>query len=731
MSLFTELKRRNVFRVTAAYVVIGWLVTEVGTTLLNTFGAPDWVAKAIILVIGLGFFPVVVFSWVYELTPEGIKRETQISRDSSITSHTGRKLDLITIVAVLIGIGFLAMSRFVSPPAAEKIESIVTAENASVAVLPFVNMSGSEENEYFSDGLTETLLHMLSQIPGLKVAARTSSFAFKGKEQDVRLIANALNVAHILEGSVQRAGDRVRITAQLIRADDGFHVWSENYDRTLDNIFEIQDEIAERVGRALSASLLGTDDVSIIGVGTENIAAYELFLKGLSRKRTGSHVGLTEAESLFKEALSKDPDFSDAKLELGDLYMMAVGTGLMPMSEGHRKAGALFEQVVDSQPDSVRAQALLFMNQVEREQMEGNAGAYFEATPILEELLVRAPGDVKVRQTLAFTYSIFNFPDKAILHLEKALEYDALNPGLYITLGSAYRRTKQWEKAIAAYQRSLELEAQLPNAYGFMAQVRAAQGDATGYVENFRRAAEIDPRDHELPANIASFVFRLGLLEEGDEFLARAKAMAPTSPATRGAELRRAYLIGDFQQAFDLAEEMLLDDIENRQFSYGFAVHDYVRLSMDRGEAQAAFDFLNELDPGLNDPAADSRLKTRLAQPFLMDLWHAVMTEEHNLATLDALQARTESVNFGPHTSPRAFIRIYASRGDTAGAVQLGLDTLFSRPVTNFLSWRSFMSEAILADVVADPRVVIEMERLEREESEARSALREYFARRL
>ncbi|MCH8137195.1 MAG: adenylyl cyclase, partial [Proteobacteria bacterium] len=280
MSLFTELKRRNVFRVTAAYVVIGWLVTEVGTTLLNTFGAPDWVAKAIILVIGLGFIPVVVFSWVYELTPEGIKRETQITRDSSITSHTGRKLDLITIVAVLIGIGFLAMSRFVSPPAAEKIESIVTAENASVAVLPFVNMSGSEENEYFSDGLTETLLHMLSQIPGLKVAARTSSFAFKGKEQDIRLIANALNVAHILEGSVQRAGDRVRITAQLIRADDGFHVWSENYDRTLDNIFEIQDEIAERVGRALSASLLGTDVVSIISIGTEKIAAYELFLKG-------------------------------------------------------------------------------------------------------------------------------------------------------------------------------------------------------------------------------------------------------------------------------------------------------------------------------------------------------------------------------------------------------------------------------------------------------------------
>jgi len=730
MSLFTELKRRNVFRATAAYVVIGWLVTEVGTTLLDTFGAPDWVAKAIILVIGLGFIPVVVFSWVYELTPEGIKRETQISRDSSITSHTGRKLDLITIFAVLIGIGFLAMSRFVSPPSAEQVESIATAEDASVAVLPFVNMSGSEENEYFTDGLTETLLHMLAQVPDLKVAARTSSFAFKGKNQDIRLIASALNVAHILEGSVQRAGDRVRITAQLIRADDGFHVWSENYDRTLDNIFEIQDEIAGRVGTALSASLLGTDDVSIISVGTENIAAYELFLKGLSRKRTGSHVGLAEAESLFKEALSKDPGFVDAKLELGVLYGRALGTGLMPMREGFEQAGALFEQVTDAQPENVRAQALLFMNHVAREQADGNARAYFEAIPVLEKLLVEAPSNVRVRRTLANTYSTFNFPDKAIPHLEKALEYDALNPSLYIALGTTYTRTEQWDMAISALRRSLELEAQLPNAYGFMAFVRAAQGDAIGFVENFSRAAEIDPRDHEFPASIATFLFSLGLFEEGAEYLSRAKAMAPTSPTTRGAELRRAYLTGDFQLAFDLAEGMLLDDIENRQSSYRLAVQVYARISIDRGEAQAAFNFFNELDPGLNDPGADSGLKVRIAQIVLMDLWRAVMTEEHYLATVDALQANSESVNFGPRTLPYAFIRAFAARGDTATAVQLGLDTLFSRPVTNFWFWRIFLSEAILADVVADPRVVVEMERLEREENEARSVLREYFASR-
>ena len=241
MSLFTELRRRNVFRVATAYLVVGWLLVEVSTTLLPTFGAPDWVARALILLFAIAFIPVIVFSWAFELTPEGIKREKDVDRDASITGETGKKLNYVTIAAVVIGVAFLAWDKTgnrIAPPADEV---VVTTGTPSVAVLPFVNMSGNAENEYFSDGLTETLLHMLAQIPELRVAARTSSFAFKGDEIDIREIAGALNVAHVLEGSVQRSGDRVRITAQLIRAQDGFHVWSENFDRTLDDIFAIQD----------------------------------------------------------------------------------------------------------------------------------------------------------------------------------------------------------------------------------------------------------------------------------------------------------------------------------------------------------------------------------------------------------------------------------------------------------------------------------------------------------
>jgi len=319
MSLFSELKRRNVIRVATAYVIVGWLLTEISTTLLPTFGAPDWIAKVVIFIVALAFLPVLIFAWAFEMTPEGIKREKDVDRDMSITSQTGKKLNYVTIGAVIVGIIFLGFAKTGkdSEQRAET-EVVITTGAPSIAVLPFVNMSGNAENEYFSDGLTETLLHMLAQIPELKVAARTSSFAFKGKDANIREIANILEVAHVLEGSVQRAGDRVRITAQLIRADDGFHVWSENYDRTLDDIFGIQDEIAAKVGSALSASLLSGGSEIVVGVGTENLKAYDLFLQAISENAKSSHGSLQLAEGLLKDALALDPGFHD---EVGSSMM--------------------------------------------------------------------------------------------------------------------------------------------------------------------------------------------------------------------------------------------------------------------------------------------------------------------------------------------------------------------------------------------------------------------------
>jgi len=730
MSLFNELKRRNVFRVGAAYVVVGWLVTEIGTTLLQTFGAPGWVAKAIILVFGLGFIPVVVFSWVYELTPEGIKKETHVDRDSSITSKTGRKLDLITIVAVIAGIGFLSFSRVIVPPTPNVVES--TADEASVAVLPFVNMSGNAENEYFSDGLTETLLHMLAQVPGLKVAARTSSFAFKGEEQDVRVIASALNVAHILEGSVQRAGDRVRITAQLIRADDGFHVWSENYDRTLDNIFEIQDEIAGKVGGALSESLLGPADVDIVGVGTENLAAYESYLQALSHKWTGSYGGLREAETLLKDALSKDPDFLDAKIELAGVFFLAQDTGLMPVDEAADQGAALLEQVIAKQADNVRARALLVIANIIRGGSGGNAAAAFDAIPLLEELVAQAPGEIQPRVYLANLLTFFGRADEAFIHYEKALEYDGLNANVYYQFGAAYERDEQWEKSLVMLERSLELNPAQPNVLADIGDAKAGMGDAAGFIDGYIRASVVDSQDHELSATVANYLYAFDLTEEGDEFLNRARAVSPTSPATRQAELIRSYVMDDMDRTAELIRSMIRDDIANRQGSYSRTIVLMMDIGLRQGRAQETYEFLAETVPGFNDLGSRNvSNKVQFAQRFAFPLWYAILPEDEALAKVDDFLAATHALNLGPEDLPRTYAEAYALRGETEAAVDLLLRTWLARPVANWGWWDWYLSRESMSAVVADPRVKEQILRLEREEVEARAALREYLAARL
>jgi len=267
MSLYHELKRRNVFRVGIAYLALSWLLTEVSGTLFPAFGIPDWGVRFVVIVFALGFVPALIISWVYELTPEGLKREKDVVRDTSITHLTARRLDVFTIGLIVVALAFILFDRLWLSPRLEQLtataaeavtDSVQTAapEPAehqyppnSIAVLPFVNMSDDPGNEYFSDGISEELLNLLAKIPELRVISRSSAFSFKGKDFDMPTIAAQLNVAHVLEGSVRKAGNQVRITAQLIEASTDTHLWSETYDRTLDDIFSIQDEIAFHPGR--------------------------------------------------------------------------------------------------------------------------------------------------------------------------------------------------------------------------------------------------------------------------------------------------------------------------------------------------------------------------------------------------------------------------------------------------------------------------------------------------
>ena len=289
-NLFSELKRRNVFRVAIAYTIIGWVLAQVGDLIFPTFGAPDWVLKVLVSLVILGFPVALIFAWAYEITPEGVKLERDVDRTGSITRKTGRKLDLIIVGLMAIAIAYFAVDKFVlNQPADEHIAAKPqkTTSELSIAVLPFANMTADKENEFFADGLSEELLNVLSQVQDLKVTGRTSSFFYKGKNEDLRKIGETLGVANILEGSVRRQGDAVRITAQLVRAEDGFHLWSQTYDRTLDDVFAIQDDIAESVTRALNIVLDDANRERMRAVGVRDVDAFIAYQKAYELSEIG------------------------------------------------------------------------------------------------------------------------------------------------------------------------------------------------------------------------------------------------------------------------------------------------------------------------------------------------------------------------------------------------------------------------------------------------------------
>jgi serine/threonine-protein kinase len=242
LSFFAELKRRNVVRMAGLYLVGAWLLTQVAGTVLPMFGAPDWLPRSIVILLAIGFLPALIFSWVFELTPEGLKRDAEVAPEKSIAPQTARRMDRMIIVLLLLALAYFAFDKFVLGPrrAGAPNESTSSVSLKSIAVLPFVNTSGDAANEYFSDGLSEELIAVLVKIPGLKIIGRSSSFLFKGKSEDSRAIGQKLGVAHLLEGSVRKQGERVRIVAELISAADGRALWTDTYDRELKDVFAVR-----------------------------------------------------------------------------------------------------------------------------------------------------------------------------------------------------------------------------------------------------------------------------------------------------------------------------------------------------------------------------------------------------------------------------------------------------------------------------------------------------------
>jgi len=695
MSLVAEIRRRNVLPVTAGYLFGGWLLTEVLTTILPTLGAPDWAAKMVILGFAFGFVPAVILAWIYELTPDGIKKEVGIDRDGANRRVAIGKLDYVTIVGVVLAVVFISyIGASQSPESPDT--AVVAASAESVAVLPFVNMSSDEDNEYFSDGLTETLLHMLAQVPGLQVAARTSSFAFKGKNMDIREIADALQVAHILEGSVQQSGSKIRITAQLIRASDGYHVWSESFDRDNEDIFGVQDEIALKVGSALSASLLGSGGESVVvGVDTGSADAYDIYLQALQQRATFSYGGLEAAEKLLKGALTIDPDFLDAKIELASNYLHQYETGLMNKDDAFAEVLAITNQVLAVRPQDVSARAIQ---------------TFVSASPELESLVAENPREYQARLLLSRILQETQNSDRALQLQLEALKLDPFNARIHFEVGSLYMHLDQLEEARASLQTSLDLEPLQPNAYLRLGEVALKLGDGVEYLQQSLKAMEVDSRDHEIPGMIAGFLYQLGLNEEADDFRNRVNAIAPTSAAAYRIGLLRAISTGDVDASVAAARKAIEDDIEDRQFAYGGAVQYLLRTAARNGTVAAESSYLEKYAPGILDiDATVVPVRYFTAQQVAFDAWYTTLTTDELLRRMVRIQEIAASYGVDLLQDPDA------------------LSDVFSQQVLMNPDWRILFSQAQFSEFVADPRIQAAMQSWETEEEAARNRVRGYL----
>jgi adenylate cyclase len=373
MNFFAELKRRNVFRVALFYVVSAWLVIEVAETVLPLFDVPDGVLRGLVVLLVIGLVPALALSWIYELTPDGIKRDADVSAADLHASTSGRKLNWATLVVAVLAIGFLGADRM-SPappralapapsgsPAGSNAQTEVL--DASIAVLPFTDLSPGSDQEYFSDGMAEEILNALVRVEGLKVASRTSSFGFKGQESlGMPVIAGRLLVRHVLEGSVRRAGHNLRITAQLIDAQVDRHLWSDTFDRplTAENVFAIQEEIASAIVAALVDSLgIEIKDEVRLSQPTENLTAYDMYLR--ARAQFQARSDLDQADDLLRQATEQDPDFVNAWELRAAVQTVIFEYGYTRLSrEEHERRGVEFaERALALEPDSGMALAAL------------------------------------------------------------------------------------------------------------------------------------------------------------------------------------------------------------------------------------------------------------------------------------------------------------------------------------------------------------------------------------
>jgi TolB-like protein/Tfp pilus assembly protein PilF len=503
-NFFAELKRRNVYKVAVAYAVIGWLLVQAASILFPTFEAPDWSMKVFVVIVAAGFVIALLIAWTFEMTPEGMKRTENISPNEHLPQWSRRKFGTLVIGVATLAAGLLIF-QFWRSWASEK----------SIAVLPFENLSHDPENAYFAEGVQDEILTRLAKVADLKVISRTSTQRFKSTPEDLPHIAKQLGVAHILEGSVQKQGEQVRVTVQLIRAATDAHLWAETFDRKLTDIFAVESEIAKNIADKLRAKLTGSEALALAARRTENPEAYQSYLKGrfFWNKRTAKD--FNTAIGYFQQAIDKDPGFALAYAGLADTYVLLSGFAAASPAESLPKAKEAALKAL--QLDNTLGEAHTSLAQA----VFAYDFDFAKADQEFRRGIELNPNYATAHQWYAESglAAVGRF-DEAIAEMRRALELDPLSVIINADVGTILCSAGRYDDAIEQLRKTLEMDPDFYYAHWNLGQALELKGHTAQAMAEYEKASTLD--DDPLPLALLGRLYgKVGRKDDALKILAR------------------------------------------------------------------------------------------------------------------------------------------------------------------------------------------------------------------
>lgn len=694
--ILSELKRRNVLREVGAYAVIAWLLMQIADVMLEPLELPAWVMSAIVYTLIVGFFAVSIFAWRYDITARGIIRTPpRDSNSQPLPLHRGDYV-LFLVLSFLVVVGaYGVVTELKEGNLAEVQFAEVNLPANGVAVLPFLNLSNDPGNEYFSDGLADTVLHMLAQIDQLKVTARTSSFAFKGKNEDIRAIGRKLNVRNVLEGSVQFAGNRVRVIAQLINANDGSHIWSRTFDRQTADVFSIQDDIAAEVANALKVTL-GGEGAQRPRHGTTNIEAYRAYLLGVEALNSRNSERMLEAIEHLKKAIEVDPDYVEGYVGLADLYITLYRSSIWQMKDAFEAAKPMAEKAIELGPDLAEANA---------------TWAYYRGwSGNIEEMEYHHKRAMELNPNLVKTYKWYSFAlrhhlgrvEEALPLMRKAVSLDPLEPDVVEELGSVFEELGRTDEAAEQYLKVIEIDPEYARGYLHFGYNRWGAGELDKAGRLIRKALELDPGIIDTYGDLGNVYLSLGDIDTAQQLAEGALAIDSENWYANFQQLNVHMHRKDF-----VAAEAIIDQwFKTITWWPTRAVASWVYEEQGRFEdALEQLNYVKEIATGAGDRGLTKRnLGTAISYAFLLQKTGGAQEEIDEILKRALLYAQSQP----PNMTWQSEASIYCIKGKTEAAIAALRRAIDDGQMFD-LSTQAGSPADIYAPIRKDPRF-IEME---------------------